>query len=53
LLGQQDLLLCALDDRRSVEVVGFLELLARQVRELGFGDEGLRFGPDKLLLEFR
>ena len=48
---EQDLLLGALDDGRGVDVVGFLELLARDVGELGFGDEGLGFGADELLLE--
>jgi hypothetical protein len=48
---EQDLLLGALDDGRGVDVVGFLEFLARDVGELGFGDEGLRFSADELLLE--
>ena len=48
---EQDLLLGALDDGRGVDVVGFFELLARDVGELGFGDEGLGFGADELLLE--
>lgn len=48
---EQDLLLGALDHGGGVDVVGFLELLARDVGELGFGDEGLRFGADELLLE--
>jgi hypothetical protein len=34
-----------------VHVVGFFEFLARDVGELGFGDEGLGFGADELLLE--
>jgi hypothetical protein len=34
-----------------VDVIGFLELLASDVGELGFGDEGLGFGADELLLE--
>jgi hypothetical protein len=48
---EQDLLLGALDDGCGVDVVGFLELLACDIGELGFGDEGLRFGADELLLE--
>jgi hypothetical protein len=48
---EQDLLFGALDDGCGVDVIGFLELLARDVGELGFGDEGLRFGADELLLE--
>jgi hypothetical protein len=50
-LGEQDLLLGALNHGRGVEVVGFLEFLAGYVGELGFGDEGLGFGADELLLE--
>jgi hypothetical protein len=34
-----------------VDVVGFFELLAGDVGELGFGDEGLGFGADELLFE--
>lgn len=48
---EQNLLLGALDDGRGVDVVGFFELLAGDVGELGFGDEGLGFGADELLLE--
>ena len=48
---EQDLLLGALDDGRGVDIVGFLELLARDVGELGFGNERLSFGADKLLFE--
>jgi hypothetical protein len=48
---EQDLLLGALDDGCGVDVVGLFELLARDVGELGFGDEGLGFGADELLLE--
>jgi hypothetical protein len=48
---EQDLLLGALDHGRGVNVVGFFELLARDVGELGFGNEGLGFGADELLLE--
>jgi hypothetical protein len=48
---EQDLLLGALDDGGRVHVVGFFEFLARDVGELGFGDEGLGFGADELLLE--
>jgi hypothetical protein len=48
---EQDLLLGALDDGRGVDVVGFFELLAGDVGELGFGDEGLGFGADELLFE--
>jgi hypothetical protein len=36
---EQDLLLGALDDGGGVDVVGFFEFLARDVGELGFGDE--------------
>jgi hypothetical protein len=50
-LGEQDLLLGALDDGGGAEVVGLLELLAGDVGELGLGDEGLGFGADELLLE--
>ena len=50
-LGEQDLLLGTLDDGRGVQVVGFLEFLAGDVGELGFGHEGLGFGADELLLE--
>jgi hypothetical protein len=50
-LGEQDLLLGALDDGCGVQVVGFLEFLAGDVGELGLGDEGLGFGADELLLE--
>lgn len=48
---EQDLLLGALDDGCGVDVVGFFELLAGDVGELGFGDEGLGFGADELLFE--
>ena len=48
---EQDLLLGALNDGGGVDVVGFFEFLARDVGELGFGDEGLGFGADELLLE--
>ena len=48
---EQDLFLGALDDGSGVDVVGFFEFLARDVGELGFGDEGLGFGADELLLE--
>jgi hypothetical protein len=51
LSGEQDLLLGALDDGRGVDVVGFFELLAGDVGELGFGDERLGFGADELLFE--
>lgn len=51
LRGEQDLLLGALDDGGGVDVVGFLEFLAGDVCELRFGDEGLGFGADELLLE--
>lgn len=38
---------------QSVELVGVggLQLLARDVRELGFGDERFGFGADKFLFE--
>lgn len=38
---------------QGVELVGVggLELLARDVGELGFSDEGLGFGADELLFE--
>jgi hypothetical protein len=49
--GEQDLLLGALYDGRGVDVVGFFELLAGDVGELGFGDERLGFGADELLFE--
>lgn len=49
--GEQDLLFGTLDDRSSVDVVCFLELLTSDVCELCLGDERLRFGADKLLLE--
>jgi hypothetical protein len=39
LLRQDDLLLCTLNDRRSMQVVGFLEFLACDVRKLRFGDQ--------------
>lgn len=48
---EEDLLLCALDDGGCVQVVGFFEFLAGDVCELRFGDEGLGFGADELLLE--
>ena len=48
---EEDLLLGALDDGCGVDVVGFLELLARDVCELGLGDERLGFGADEFLLE--
>lgn len=48
---EQDLLLGSLDDGGGVEVVGLFELLAGDVGELGFGDEGLGFGADEFLLE--
>lgn len=48
---EQDLLLGALDDGCSVDVVGLFELLARNVGELGFGDERLGFGADELLFQ--
>lgn len=51
ILGEQDLLLGALDDGGSVNVVGFLELLAGDVGQLSFGDERLCFCADELLLE--
>lgn len=51
LRGEQDLLLSTLDDRGGVDVVGFLEFLTGDVGELRFGDEGLGFGADELLLE--
>jgi hypothetical protein len=50
-LGEEDLLLGALDDGGGAEVVGFLELLSGDVGELSLGDEGLGFGADELLLE--
>jgi hypothetical protein len=50
-LGQQDLLLGALDDSGGVKVVGLLELLAGDVGKLGLGDEGLSLCADELLLE--
>jgi hypothetical protein len=50
-LGQQDLLLGALDDSGGVKVVGLLELLAGDVGELSLGDERLGLCADKLLLE--
>jgi len=50
-LGQQNLLLGALDDSGGVYVVGLLELLARNVGQLRFGDERLCLGAHKLLLE--
>ena len=48
---EEDLLLGALDDGGGVQVVGFFEFLAGDVCELRFGDEGLGFGADELLLE--
>jgi len=48
---EQDLLLGALNDGCGVDVVGFFELLARDVGELGFGDERLGLGADELLFE--
>ena len=50
-LGKHDLLLGALDDGSGVDIVGLLELLARDVGQLRFGDEGLGFGAHELLLE--
>lgn len=48
---EQNLLLGALDDGSSVNIVGLLELLAGDVGELGLGDERLGFGADEFLLE--
>lgn len=50
-LGQQDLLLGALDDSGGVKVVGLLELLAGDVGKLGLGDKRLSLCADELLLE--
>lgn len=46
-----DLLLGTLNDGRGVNVIGLLELLTKDVGQLGLRDEGLGFGADKLLLE--
>lgn len=48
---EQDLLLGALNDGRGVQVVGFFEFLAGNVRKLGFGYQALGFGADQLLLQ--
>ena len=48
---EEDLLFSALNDGRGVDVVGFLELLAGDVGELGFGDERLGLCADELLFE--
>lgn len=50
-LGKQDLLLGALDDGSSVDVVCLLELLAGDVGQLSLGDKRLGLCTDKLLLE--
>jgi len=50
-LGQQDLLLGALDDSGGVKVVSLLELLAGDVGKLSLGDERLSLCADELLLE--
>ena len=50
-LGQQDLLLGALDDSGGVKVVSLLELLAGDVGKLCLGDERLSLCADELLLE--
>lgn len=50
-LGQKNLLLCALNDGSSVNVVSLLELLAGDVGKLSLGDKGLSLCADKLLLE--
>lgn len=50
-LGQKDLLLGALNDGSSVNVVSLLELLAGDVGKLSLGDEGLCLCANKLLLE--
>ena len=48
---EKDLLLSALNDGCGMDVIGFFELLTGDVGELGFGDERLGFGADKLLFE--
>lgn len=50
-LGQKNLLLGALNDGSSVNVVSLLELLAGDVGKLSLGDERLSLCADKLLLE--
>lgn len=50
-LSQQDLLLGTLDDGSGVNVISLLELLARDVGKLSFGNERLGFGADEFLLE--
>ncbi|KAH9822052.1 MFS transporter prlL [Teratosphaeria destructans] len=49
--GEDDLLLGTFDDRRGMRVVCLLELLAGNVGELGFGDQGLSLGTNELLLK--
>jgi hypothetical protein len=51
LCREQDLLLGSLDHGGGVDVVGFFELLAGDVGQLGLGDERLGFGADEFLLE--
>jgi hypothetical protein len=50
-LGQKNLLLGALNDGSSVNVVSLLELLAGDVGKLSLGDERLGLCTDKLLLK--
>lgn len=50
-LGQDNLLLGALNDGGSVDVKGLLELLAGDVGQLRLGDERLCLVSDKLLLK--
>jgi hypothetical protein len=51
LFCENGLLLGAFDHGSEVDGVGFAELLARDVCELGFGNERLCLCSDKLLLE--
>jgi hypothetical protein len=51
LAGEERLLLGALEHGGEVDGVGFAEFLARDVCQLGFGNEGLGLGADELLLE--
>lgn len=51
LLGKKDLLFSALDDGCGMHIIGFFEFLARDILELGFGDEGLSFGADEFLFQ--